>query len=176
MDSADLSNHAASPTIGEGMAAARALYLNAHSSSPASAAPATSTVPFHSGGKYSGASVDAGSVSSAQSLAVLPRADLFGSREGESAATPSATDAPAPLAAAEGADNEGSWIQCYDEESGWPYVYNAATGEMKWVEPESTEQLLADLWDVYYDEDGNVFYYNPVCGQPIVVADMMMMR
>jgi hypothetical protein len=30
------------------------------------------------------------------------------------------------------------------------------------VEPESTEQLLAVLWEVCYDENGNEFYYNAV--------------
>lgn len=92
----------------------------------------------------------------------MPKADLFGTLESESvnaAALPASA-----VTAAEGEDdgNGESWVQCFDEESGWPYVYNQATGEMKWVEPESTEQLLAVLWDVCYDQDGNQFYYNPV--------------
>jgi hypothetical protein len=94
------------------------------------------TVPFQDG------------ASTAGSVAELPKVDLFGHLEGgESAAVAAAADV---------------WVQCYDEESGWPYVYNAATGEVKWVEPESTEQLLAVLWEVCYDENGNEFYYNAV--------------
>jgi hypothetical protein len=104
----------------------------------------TNAVPFQDGASTTG------------SVTELPKADLFGHLEGgESAAGAAAADV---------------WVQCYDEESGWPYVYNAATGEVKWVEPESTEQLLAVLWEVCYDESGNEFYYNAVsCLSPVLI-------
>lgn len=145
--------------VGAGMVAVRAMYLNnsvddsAEKESPASGP--RDAVPF-------------------QSLPESPDVskDLFNSLNAESqvGGTP-ANVAPVPTqepsrvieAPEVSVPSVGeTWIQCYDEESGWPYVFNEATGEVKWVEPESTEQLMAELWEVCYDEDGNQFYYNPV--------------
>lgn len=121
--------------VGEGLAAVRALY--------ATSAPATSTsVPFHQ------------TTSDVKAAPSTPQAGLSGSLKAEAGASPGASVVADPAV--------DVWVQCYDEESGWPYVYNEATGEVKWVEPESTEQLLAVLWEVCYDEDGNEFYYNQV--------------
>lgn len=58
---------------------------------------------------------------------------------------------------------EGTWIQCFDEESGYPYIYNNATGETKWIDAESSNDLLVTLWQKFYDDSGDPFYYNPVC-------------
>jgi hypothetical protein len=83
------------------------------------------------------------------------------------AGTPAGTtDAAAASAAVPGLEEGEAWIQCFDDESGWPYIYNQATGEMRWVDPETTDQLTAVLWEVYYDENGNIFYYNQVCKCP----------
>lgn len=63
--------------------------------------------------------------------------------------------------AEEGAQ-QGNWIQCFDEETGCPYVYNDVTGETKWVDPAASEDILITLWQKFYDDNGDVFYYNPV--------------
>lgn len=133
--------------VGAGMAAVRAMYLNGGLDSADKESPARSNaVPF-------------------QSLVESPEVNknLFDSVVADFPVV----DTPAEASLPEPAPEEPSlpaetWIQCYDEESGWPYVYNEATGEVKWVEPESTEQLMAELWEVCYDEDGNQFYYNSV--------------
>lgn len=57
---------------------------------------------------------------------------------------------------------EGTWIQCFDEESGYPYVYNNVTGETKWIDAESSNDLMVTLWQKFYDDSGDAFYYNPV--------------
>jgi hypothetical protein len=57
---------------------------------------------------------------------------------------------------------EGVWIQCYDEESGYPYIFNNVTGETKWVDVDSSQGLLITLWQKFYDDNGDEFYYNPV--------------
>lgn len=145
--------------VGEGMAAARNMY--ATTTSPASttttavkvteSSPTTSNLPFRSPELQPYASI--------ATPGDLPKADLFGPE------TPSGllpVPAPSSSSISETAGDLGNWIQCYDDESGWPYVYNEHTGEVKWVEPESTEQLLAVLWEVCYDQDGNQFYYNQV--------------
>jgi hypothetical protein len=118
LDSADID---ATPTIGQGMAAVRAMYAGADSGGAIGVGASRSNVPFQ-------------------------ESDTVGSAE---------------PGGGEGVET-GTWIQCYDEESGWPYVYNEATGEVRWVEPDSADQLMADLWDVCYDEQGNEFYYNQV--------------
>lgn len=61
----------------------------------------------------------------------------------------------------------GTWIQCYDEESGYPYLYNSETGETKWVDAETSNDLLVTLWQKFYDDNGDEFYYNPVCAPRI---------
>ena len=143
-------------SVGAGMEAVRAMYL-------------------HSGGMDS---ADKESPSSGPRDAVpfqtLPESpdvnkDLFNSLNAESQITHTpgaAAAAPAQEVTSSAAvlaiPEAETWIQCYDEESGWPYVYNEVTGEVKWVEPESTEQLMAELWEVCYDEAGNQFYYNSV--------------
>ena len=144
--------------VGEGMAAARNMYATTSAASTTTTAvkvtessPTTSSLPFHSPELQPHASI--------ATPGDLPKADLFGPE------TPSELlSAPAPSSSrkSETAGDLGNWIQCYDDESGWPYVYNEHTGEVKWVEPESTEQLLAVLWEVCYDQDGNQFYYNQV--------------
>lgn len=128
----------AAPVVGEGLAAVRAMYATTSTS-----AAGPSTVPF-----VQSATTDTKALST-------PKVDLLGTLEAESPRTPSVK-----VTAGTAGD---VWVQCYDEESGWPYVYNEATGEVKWVEPESTEQLMAVMWDICYDEDGNEFYYNQVC-------------
>ena len=142
--------------VGAGMEAVRAMYLHsggvdsADKESPASGP--RDAVPF-------------------QTLPESPdvNKDLFNSLNAESQIrhTPSAAVAASAQdvtlsAVVPAAPEAETWIQCYDEESGWPYVYNEVTGEVKWVEPESTEQLMAELWEVCYDEAGNQFYYNSV--------------
>lgn len=57
---------------------------------------------------------------------------------------------------------DGTWIQCFDEESGYPYVYNNITGETKWIDAESSNDLMVTLWQKFYDDSGDAFYYNPV--------------
>jgi hypothetical protein len=57
---------------------------------------------------------------------------------------------------------EESWLQCVDEESGFPYLYNNITGETKWVDVEESENLMVTLWQTFYDDEGDQFYYNPV--------------
>lgn len=146
--------------VGAGMAAVRAMYLNpgAVGSTEKDASPARiNAVPFQS-------VVESPEISK----------DLFNSLNAESQivhSTPVETfepiSAPTPdpssaSVATEPAPPAEVWVQCFDEESGWPYVYNEVTGEVKWVEPESTDQLMAELWEVCYDEDGNQFYYNSV--------------
>lgn len=57
------------------------------------------------------------------------------------------------------------WLQCIDEESGYPYLYNQHTGESKWVEVDEGDQhqqLLVTVWEKYYDNDGYEYFYNPV--------------
>ena len=138
--------------IGEGLAAARALYATTTSPDPA-----TTSVPFLQ------PTIDTHGFSKPIYTPVLvsessPNADLKTILDAE-------VEQPsngAAAAAAAGGESEGVWVQCFDEESGWPYVYNEITGEVKWVEPESTDQFLAELWDVCYDQDGNEFYYNAV--------------
>jgi hypothetical protein len=63
-----------------------------------------------------------------------------------------------------GADTatQGTWIQCFDEESGFPYLYNDLTGETKWVDAATSNDILITLWQRFYDDNGDVFYYNPV--------------
>lgn len=56
----------------------------------------------------------------------------------------------------------GTWIQCFDEESGYPYLYNSETGETKWVDADTSNDLLVTLWQKFYDDNGDEFYYNPV--------------
>ena len=152
--------------VGAGMAAVRAMYLSAGFG--ADTPPAAAAVDLKS--------KDAAVESPEANRSVI--ADLFDSMNAESQMVPEASIAPPdnavvvsepePVPKPESEDPVAAevlpetWIQCYDEESGWPYVYNEATGEVKWVEPESTEQLMAELWEVCYDEDGNQFYYNPV--------------
>ena len=142
--------------VGAGMAAVRAMYLNggALDSTGKDASPARiNAVPFRS-------EVESPEMSK----------DLFNSLNAESQvvsntqaeATEAAIEPNVAPVGIEPTPPAEVWIQCYDEESGWPYVYNEATGEVKWVEPESTEQLMAELWEVCYDEDGNQFYYNSV--------------
>ena len=57
---------------------------------------------------------------------------------------------------------DGTWIQCFDEESGYPYIYNNITGETKWIDAESSNDLMVTLWQKFYDDSGDAFYYNPV--------------
>jgi len=56
----------------------------------------------------------------------------------------------------------GTWIQCFDEETGYPYLYNDVTGETKWVDAETSNDLVVTLWQKFYDDNGDEFYYNPV--------------
>jgi len=61
------------------------------------------------------------------------------------------------------------WLQCIDEESGYPYLYNQHTGESKWVEVDEGDQhqqLLVTVWEKYYDNDGYEYFYNPVRSIP----------
>lgn len=60
------------------------------------------------------------------------------------------------------ASNNGDWVQCYDEESGYPYVYNTVTGETKWIDADTTNNLMVTIWEKYYDEQGYEYYYDPV--------------
>ena len=57
---------------------------------------------------------------------------------------------------------QGTWIQCFDEETGYPYVYNDVTGETKWIDATTSDELLVTLWQKFYDDNGDAFYYNPV--------------
>lgn len=57
---------------------------------------------------------------------------------------------------------QGTWIQCYDEETGYPYVYNDVTGETKWIDPSESNDLVVTLWQKFFDDNGDEFYYNPV--------------
>lgn len=57
----------------------------------------------------------------------------------------------------------GNWIQCFDEDSGCPYLYNDLTGETKWVDASSSNEILITLWQKFYDDNGDEFFYNPVC-------------
>lgn len=139
--------------IGEGLAAVRALYAT-------SAAGPSTEVPFLQTSQKEELEVV---VEAAAQDAPKVKVDLLGTLEAEAGATaPPPTSTQAAEAGAVAGSAGDVWVQCYDEESGWPYVYNEATGEMKWVEPESTEQLLAVMWEICYDEDGNEFYYNQV--------------
>ena len=61
------------------------------------------------------------------------------------------------------ATSAGTWIQCFDEETGYPYVYNDVTGETKWVDADASKDLVVTLWQKFYDDNGDEFYYNPVC-------------
>lgn len=56
------------------------------------------------------------------------------------------------------------WVQYFDEDTGYPYLYNEITGEAKWIDPETfnVEDLQINIWEKYFDDDGNPFYYNRV--------------
>jgi hypothetical protein len=62
--------------------------------------------------------------------------------------------------------NDG-WTQYIDDESGVPYWYNEVSGEARWIEDNSdpTQIEIQGVWEKYYDDDGNPFYFNSVSMQ-----------
>jgi hypothetical protein len=61
------------------------------------------------------------------------------------------------------------WVEYIDEATGAPYLFNNVTGESRWVELGENEdeqegyyEEQQSPWQAYYDDDGNLFYYNQV--------------
>lgn len=92
-------------------------------------------------------------------------------------------------------DETHTWVQYLDDESGYLYWYNTATGEARWVtdgqeqeqsagaadqpiattaieQPELNPLIISSAWEKYYDDDGNPYFFNKVshalCPHPLL--------
>ena len=49
--------------------------------------------------------------------------------------------------------------------------YEQETGESSWTPPDdATSPVVSKSWATFYDDDGNIFYYNHVCGVDMMYA------
>jgi hypothetical protein len=49
--------------------------------------------------------------------------------------------------------------------------YEQETGESSWTPPDdTTSPVVSKSWATFYDDDGNIFYYNHVCGVDVMYA------